>query len=146
MRDLNSNLDFNVVLGPVVATADANGTAVDLQDYGSCEFAIAVGIGGITFDATNKIEFVMEESDNNSDFTAVAARDVLGAPAAVVSGIVRALIAAHAAAAVYNVGYRGSKRYARVKTDFSGTHGVGTPVAITAVRGHPRIAPTSYLP
>jgi hypothetical protein len=40
-------------------------------------------------------------------------------------GIVKSLIAAHAAADTTEVGYIGGKRYLKVLADFSGTHGTG---------------------
>jgi hypothetical protein len=36
------------------------------------------------------------------------------------------------------VAYLGSRRYIRAGYDFSGTHGAGTPTAITVYRGHAR--------
>jgi hypothetical protein len=56
-------------------------------------------------------------------------------------GIVRALIAAHAAATVTKVGYIGNKRFLSLLADFSGTHGSPTPIAIKLVQGSPERAP-----
>lgn len=134
MRDLASNVIPSVMLGAAGHTADQNGTALDLQGYDSCLAIINPGIGGITFDTTNKIEFVAEHSDDNSTFTAVAVSDLVGFPN-LTNGIVRSLIAAHAAPSVAEVSYIGSKRYFRIRTDFSGTHGTGTPIAIVGLRG-----------
>ena len=38
----------------------------------------------------------------------------------------KALVAAHAAAEQFLVGYRGKKRYVKLTADFSGTHGTAT--------------------
>jgi hypothetical protein len=50
-------------------------------------------------------------------------------------GIIKALVAAHAAAACYRVGYKGGKRYLKVLAKFSGTHGTGTPIAAMVIKG-----------
>lgn len=140
MKDLKTKLDCKNVLTPLKRTADATGTGVDRQGADSLTFLIHVGIGGITFDASNKIEFVMEHSDDDSTYSAVVLADTIG-PTSVSSGIVQSFVAEHAAAAVYPVGYRGSKRYARVKADFTGTHGTGTDIGVSGVRSHLSLAP-----
>jgi hypothetical protein len=142
LRDMYSLTEPVVSLGAAVRSADANGTGVDLRGFGAATILLNIGVGGITFDATNKIEFVLQESDDDSTYTAVAATDVIvPSSVTVTSGIVRSLVAAHAAAAVYRVGYIGTKRYIRVAADFSGTHGTGTPIAATVLRQKPDLAP-----
>jgi hypothetical protein len=126
------------VYGPIVAAADNTPATIDLVDADSATLLIAVGIGGITFDGTNKIEFKVTHSDDDSTYTAVGADDVVlntNADTSVGSGgIVKSLIAAHAAADVSKVGYIGGKRYIKVLNDFSGTHGTGTPIAVMVVK------------
>lgn len=142
MRDLARIVSPAYTLPPVVRNADANGTGVDLRGFDSAAVILMPGIGGITFDGTNKIEFKIEESDDNSAFTAVAQADVLGATVAT-GGIFRTLDAAHAAATITEISYIGAKRYVRVVADFSGTHGTGTPIAAIVVRGHAAYAPVA---
>mgnify|MGYP001457256663 CR=1 FL=1 len=123
------------------ATATPSATAVDLLDFGACTFEMYAGIGGITFTTTNRIDYIVYESDDNSTFTA-AGDDALildpGATAPGGTGIVRSLIAAKAAAdtVISTVGYRGKKRYAKCVPTFGGTHGTGTPVGVTVRRGY----------
>lgn len=146
MRDLASNIKAVVAVPIAVYSTDQNGIAVDRLGFESVTFLLNIGVGGITFTGTNKIEFVATESDDGSNWTAVAGDDLILdglAPTAVTAGIVRALTAAHPAATVQRVGYIGSKRYARVSPDFSGTHGTGTPIGIAAVLGHPHSAPVT---
>jgi hypothetical protein len=137
MKDAHSMMTAQAVVGAGTYTSTQTGAAVDKVGYESVEFILAIGVGGITFNGTNKIEFVMEDSDDNSAWAAVETADVLGVDS-VTSGIVKALTAAHAAAGVYRVGYKGDKRYSRIRPVFSGTHGTGTPIAITALKinGH----------
>ena len=144
--DLRSKLKSTVHLAYAVVSTDQTPTAIDTKDWGSLTFETFVDAGGITFTGTNKIEFKLQHSDDNSTFVACGADDVIqgAADTAIDSnGTVRSLIAAHAAAdtAPTLVGYRGKKRYARLIVDFSGTHGSGTGIAINAIQGHPYHGP-----
>lgn len=119
-------------------SADNTPTAVDLRDFHAATLLLNVGIGGITFSGTNKIEMVLTHSDDGVTYINVTDDDVLKdslAPTSITNGIVRALVAAHAAGTVQKLGYVGGKRYVKLLADFSGTHGTGTPVAALWVRG-----------
>jgi energy-converting hydrogenase Eha subunit H len=140
MKDLFSKLLPFLVMSAAVRTATANGATVDLNGFQGVLFQALVGIGGITFTTTNKISLVMEESDNDSDWSAVDGADIQGA-SSVANGIVKAIVAEHAAGAVYNYGYLGSKRYVRLNAVYGGTHSTGTPIGIVAVKGNPLNAP-----
>lgn len=144
MRDIHSDLTAVKLLGPAVLDADANSGWIDLQGYDSAEIVLMIGAGGITFTSTNKVEFVLEHADatDQSDSAAVAVTDLLGV-ASVTSGIVKALKAAHASAAVYRLGYKGGKRYIRLTADFGGTHSTGTPLAAALLKGHAFDAPAA---
>lgn len=134
MKDLHSSLLASVAIGCAVLAADNTPSAIDLQGYDSAEILLAIGAGGITFSGTNKIEFVVTHSDDDVTYTAVTTADMLGVTVAS-GGIVKALTAAHASAAVYRYGYKGGKRYLKVLADFSGTHGTGTPIAAIVLKG-----------
>ena len=86
------------------------------------------------------MEFVLTHSTDDSTYTAVTDDDMIGVTG-ITGGIIKSLIAAHAAGAVYAYGYRGGKRYLKLLADFSGTHGTGTPFAATVVKGVPHNAP-----
>lgn len=133
MKDEYSESSPAVLIGAATLSADNTPAAVDLQGFMACNVEISVGVGGISFSGTNKIEFVLTHSDDNSTYTNVADADMLGVTG-ITDGIVKSLTAAHAAAAVYNYGYVGGKRYLKLLADFSGTHGTGTPIAATAYR------------
>lgn len=141
--DLVSDVSASVLIGAATYSADTTPVAVDLAGYQSATILIEVGAGGITFSGTNKIEFVLTESDDNSTFTNVAAADVIHAPQSVSSGIVYSLTAAHASATVVRLGYKGSKRYLKLLADFSGTHGTGTPISAVLLAGAPLKAPVA---
>ncbi|WP_027488472.1 hypothetical protein [Allorhizobium undicola] len=134
MQDLHSKLSAVSALAAAVYSADNTPAAIDLRGYDSAEIILNIGIGGITFDSTNKIEFKLTHSDDDSTYTSVADADMLGVTG-ISSGIIKSLVAAHAAGAVYRFGYKGNKRYLKLLADFSGTHGTGTPLAATVLRG-----------
>ena len=137
MRDLHNNVEIVEAIAPKVLDDDNTPAAIDLQGFESAEVAIHVGIGGITFSGTNKIEFKLTHSDDDSTYTAVDADDVEGVDSVGSGGIVHSLTAAHAAATITRLGYIGGKRYLKLLADFSGTHGSGTPMAAQVVKGHP---------
>jgi hypothetical protein len=142
-KDLVSDFSANVMIASATYSADATPVAIDMAGFEGCQILIEVGAGGITFSGTNKIEFVLTESDDNSSYSNVAAGDVIHAPQAVSSGIVYSLTAAHASATVVRLGYKGTKRYLKLLADFSGTHGTGTPLSAVALLGAPVTGPVA---
>lgn len=142
MKDVYGNSSPAVLIGAATLAADNTPGAVDLAGFQSALVLISVGVGGITFSGTNKIEFKLTHSDDDQTYTAVAQKDVAGVTVGT-GGIVRSLTAAHAAASVTKVGYNGGKRYIKLLADFSGTHGTGTPISAVAVRQNPHIGPVA---
>jgi hypothetical protein len=147
MRDLYSQTMRTLSVGAIVAAADKVGAIIDHVGRRAAVYEIDIGIGGITFDGTNKIEFFLEHGDDAAlaDATKVADADVLGVTG-VTNGILKSLITAHAAASVHRFGYRGSKRYTRMTADFSGTHGTGTPISITCLLAKSYLTPEAAQP
>ena len=92
-------------------------------------------LAGIVLALGDKIEFKLTHSDDNSDYAAVQASDVLGLDSVGDGGIIKALTEAHASAAVYRFGYVGGKRYLKLLAEFSGTHATGTPMAGVVMGG-----------
>lgn len=138
MRDQASRLSTVQVIGPAALDADTTPAALDLNGYNSATLYISVGVGGISFTTSNKVEFVLTHSDDASTgYTNVTDADLIGVTG-VANGIVRALTAAKAAAdtAPTEIGYIGGKRYLKLLADFSGTHGTATPMSAVLVRGN----------
>jgi hypothetical protein len=142
IRDLHDNLSAVTLVAPQTATADITPVSVDLLGFRAAMVLLYIGIGGITFTGTNKIEFILEHSNDNSTWNAVAQADVLG-PTVAAGGIVRSLVAAKAAADIQEISYIGGRRYVRLTPDFSGTHGTGTPMTAFMVRGMPEQMPVA---
>lgn len=145
MKDLVSNCKKAIAIAPASYAADTTPVAVDLAGYLSAMLEIDIGVGGITFDASNKIEFKLTHSDDNATYTAVAAVDVQLPAGATLGdgGLVKSLTAAHAAASITKIGYIGGKRYVKLLADFTGTHGTATPITATWTLGHPLLAPVA---
>jgi hypothetical protein len=140
MKDFYGACSPAVLIGDATISANNTPAAVQISDFESVLLLISVGIGGITFSGTNKIEFKLTHSDDDQNYAAVAQADVAGATVTA-GGIIKSLIAAHAAADVTKVGYHGGKRYLKLLADFGGTHGAGTPISAIALRINPNIAP-----
>ncbi len=130
-----------VLIGAATLSADNTPASVDLKGFDAATILLNIGVGGITFSGTNKIEFVLTHSDDDSTYTNVSTAELTGADATTVtSGIIKSLTSAHASAAVYEFAYIGTKRYLKLLADFSGTHGTGTPICATVVKGRPALA------
>lgn len=129
-------------MAPIVAilatlAADNVPGGLDVRNFREATLLLGIGIGGITFDATNKIDFVLTHSSDNVTYTPVTDDDVIKdafAPAQISNGIVRSLQAAHAAADVQKLGYIGGRSYLKLLAKFSGTHGTGTPISAFVVK------------
>lgn len=137
MRDLASRVVPVQIFGPATLDADNTPSALDLAGANSAVILLSVGAGGITFTSTNKVEFKLTHSDDNSSYDDVVAADVQGVTVTS-GGIVRSLTAAKAAAdtAPTEIGYIGGRRYLKLLADFSGTHSSGTPMSAVLVKGN----------
>lgn len=102
-RDLKSDVDVVTSLAPAARTVAAVGKGADLRGF---ESAVVAFVVGTVTDGTHTPS--LEESDDDSTYTAVAAADLLGTLANLASNTVQ------------RVGYRGGKRYVRAKVAVSG--------------------------
>jgi hypothetical protein len=109
-RDLKSNVKVVHALNSALTTAttDTDGSAVDLMGYGSALLVAQTGVVTLT-DTT--ITLTVQESDTStaSDFTNVADADLIGTEAA------DFLFSGSIANSVKKIGYKGLKRYVRVR-------------------------------
>ena len=99
-KDLHSQIVVGtaIALTAVADGEDVTGTAIDRQ--GSDGLEIIFQVGAYT---DGSVTPLIEESDNNSDYTAVADADLTNTEAS----------AALSAAGVSNIGYVGFKRYVK---------------------------------
>lgn len=129
-----------VLIPNATYSADNTPAEIVLGQYQSCTIFMEIGVGGITFTTTNKIEWVLTHSDTaGGTYTAVAATDVVMPSGAswATGGIIWSQTAAQAAGAVRTVGYVGGKGFVKLLADFGGTHATGTPLSALAVRTEP---------
>tara|TARA_R100000655_G_scaffold77938_1_gene117280 strand:- start:14150 stop:14599 length:450 start_codon:yes stop_codon:yes gene_type:complete len=138
MRDLANNISIAQSLAPAVRTADANGTGVDLQFFESATIVVDTGAEGDTLSSSVKIDFKLEESSDDSSYSAVTSQSSVTDGTVDSSGIFLTLDANGETPQVMSIGYVGGARYVRVVADFTGTHSNGTPVAASVIKGHPR--------
>lgn len=143
--DLKHNVKILPALVPAVWDADNTPAAIDTLGFRGVTILTHVGIGGITFTTTDKVEFTLTHSDDNSTYAAVEEDDLLMPYGETMGtgGIIRSLIAAKAAAdtEVHAVGYRGKKRYLKLLANFGGTHSSGTPMSAAVILSKPDSRP-----
>ena len=141
MIDKSKDIAVKELIAPATLTADNTPTAVDVSGARDADIIIGVGIGGITFTASNKIEFVLTHSNDDATYENVTDADVVGVTG-VTGGIVKTLKTAHAAADVTKIGYVGNRKYVKLLADFSGTHGTGTAIAAYVLQTDAYLRPT----
>lgn len=139
-RDHYHNSKVVQSLAPASRTADVNGTGVDTAGFEGVTVEFNIGAEGVTLSGTDKIVLKVEESDDDSSWSATVAGDTIGEESA---GIVKTLDDNAEAPATYRVAYVGAKRYVRGVLDYSGTHGTGTPTSCNVVLTSPRHAPVT---
>lgn len=144
MRDLAYTIGPAFLLAPAALDADSTPVSVDLATYDGAAVLIHVGVGGITFTTSNKVEFKLRHGDSStaSEHEAVVQADVAGVTVGT-GGIVRSLTAAHATASTTKIHYKGTKRYLSLLADFGGTHSTATPMCATVIRGYPLSGPVT---
>jgi hypothetical protein len=142
---LYANTAFTSLLDPIVSNADANSAGVDLQNCDDAVLLFHIGAAVDTYSSGNKLDLEVQESDTDvsGNYTAVANADITNYVTGVNTGTVAEIIANSGCSQIYQVGYRGSKRYIRGVLNFSGTHSTGTVCGITALRGRNRAQPVN---
>jgi hypothetical protein len=142
-RDLHSNIRVRQVLDPQLLTGTDDSTpcdAADHQGFQSVEHVVFVGASGDTLSGSLKIELAIEESEDGESFEPVTdAGAVIGSVDE--DGIFAVIDGAGEDAALYRVGYLGSKRYSRVNILRTGAHADGTVVAAAAILGDAETRP-----
>jgi len=127
VRDINKEVSVVTTIAPAAAaTATTTGTTVDLANYRAAMVVLHIGV---VTDGT----FVptLEESDNDSDWSTVAAGNLSGSFASVTAA---------ADETIQEVGYLGTKRYLRlVMTETVAS--AGALFSATVVRGRPLTKP-----
>ena len=144
-RDIANKLSPKVGLAPVeTQSANVNGLSFDKvanPGFESVMHVVNVGDAGDTWDGANYVDLVLQESDDDSVWNDVANDDMETYDPADKGtdgeGIFKRLDdSATDDEQAYHVGYKGNKRYSRVRLEFTGTHSTGSPFSAMAVAGH----------
>lgn len=125
MKDLQAKLGALISVSFAAITASVNGATADLLGFNSAAVLI---LPGIRSDGIHTPK--LQESDDDSAWTDVAAADQVGTFAAVATGVVQ------------KVGYKGVKRYIRVVSTVSGTT-TGAVYGAVVLRGDASLAPVA---
>lgn len=147
MKDLISNVKTVLHFAKTLSATETPASGVDLAGFDSALIQCSIGtVTNIANSPQPSWTFKLQESDDNAAFTDVAEADCLldagSNDGAVASGVFATIDAAAEDDAVYTIGYRGTKRYARVVATAANTPGA-TPVAVTFALGHPDLAPAA---
>ncbi len=137
MGDISNRTKAVTCQDAAVFTADANGTTVDTQGFESVMFVVNSGIEGDTLSGSVKFDFILQESDDDSSFSAVTSSTSVTEGSVDGSGIFLTLDANGETPQTSQIGYIGGKRYVRVKIDATGTHSNGTPISVQGILGNP---------
>lgn len=153
MRDLHSNIKVVSLIDPIVGNNDTEGgssaAGLDTLGFGSAELIAQIGTSGDTLSGSVKIDIILEDSTDDSTYTAVTDSNLVlfgsnsntSAPDS--SGIIATVDGTADDNLHYRVGYLGTSRYVRLRLDFTGTHTNGTPIAVMGVLSNASRAATS---
>ena len=142
MFDLSNEISTAISLKAAVTTANTTGTGVDLSGYNSAVMIVDVGAEGDTLSGSVYFEIAIQQSDDDSTYTACTQADIVDGTIAA-SGIFYKIDGTTGGdpdntGAIYRVGYVGGKRYIRAVLTKTGTHSNGTPIGAMVVRGRAR--------
>lgn len=138
MKDLHNNIDIVSVLDPVVVSATATHTDIDLAGFNSAELMIWLGTdAGSGLGDSNKLTFTLYDSNDGETYAVVETADMLGVTPS--SGVILTVDSTDEDNTLYHFGYVGGKRYLQLVVTETGN--VSCPMAIGVVKGHPLDAP-----
>jgi hypothetical protein len=129
MRDLYHSVLVTQFLNPVVSTTTKTSSTIDLQGFNSANVIFAVGQAGDTLSVSLYWTLKLQHSDDDSTYVDLASTDVSTGTTSTV------LNATTLDKAAYGFGYVGGKRYLKAVATPTGSHSVGTPIGVVALRG-----------
>jgi hypothetical protein len=132
-KDLANNLLMTQVLDPVTTSATVNTAGLDMKGATGGMINVLIGESGDTLSSTVKWDLILQDSDDNSSFSAVTSNTDVSFADVDSSGIFATIDAAAEDDASYAIGYNGAKRYVRVAITKTGTHSNGTPIGAVGI-------------
>lgn len=157
-KDLVNNIAPVKGIAPATKTSTTLGSVCDTRGFESVIAAVFVGTYGDVQSGSVYMEAELQESADNVTYTAVADTDLLF-PTNAISPTTNAFAArtgtatgtffqskttaAADPAGLYQVGYRGSKRYLKINMRLTGSHSTGTPMCAFFERGNKDFRPSN---
>ena len=132
--DILNNVNIAQIIDPVTVTADANSSTIDLAEFGIASIVTLVGESGDTLSGSVMIELEVQDSPDDSVWTACADTDITDAVTGTNTGTYAVIDAAAEDDAVFSTQYIGDKRYCRTVVNVTGTHSNGTPIGAVAMK------------
>lgn len=140
MKDLYNNLTAEAVLHPIVVSATATYTGIDLRGYNSCVLLIDIGVdAGSGLGESNYLTFTLKDSADGTTYANVETADMLDLT--VTSGVVLTVNSTDEDNTLYKLGYVGGKSYLELACTETGTCSV--PTSIICLKGHPENGPVA---
>ena len=128
-----NNIAVTQVLDPATSTATVNTSGVDTAGTNGAMINVLVGESGDTLSSSVKWHLILQDSSDNSSFSAVTDKKFVSFACVDSSGIYATIDAASEDDASYPIGYHGPNRYFRVACTKTGTHSNGTPLRATGL-------------
>ena len=132
--DLENQFTVSQVIDPVVVTADALSSVINQAGFRDVTVAVAVGESGDTLSGSVYIELELQESDDDSTYTACANADITNSVTGTNVGTFALIDAAAEDDVVKMCKYLGNKQYVKVNVNVTGTHTNGTPIGVLALQ------------
>lgn len=143
LRNFSDNVKQTPSIYPRVAsgTTDINGDGVDCMNFQATQIMFLIGDSADTLSGTTYVECEVQESADNTTFTAVANADLSAYVAGTNVGTVAKIDAPNEDKVLVAVEYRGKKRYVRPVINLTGTHMNGIPVAALVSQSGGKVNP-----
>ncbi len=137
MRDLYDNILVTQVSNPATSTTTRTSSTVDMQGFNSLNMLVSLGQAGDTL--SGSVYWTLKIAHSNDDVTYVdTVATELSSPNVTVAVNTTTLDKT-----TYAFGYVGGKRYVKAVATPSGTHSVGTPIGMIALRGTANYSPVN---
>ena len=132
-KDLANNLLMTQVLDPATTSATVNTAGLDMKGATGGMINVLIGESGDTLSSSVKWDLILQDSDDDSSYSAVTSNTDVSFADVDSSGIFATIDAAAEDDASYAIGYNGAKRYVRVACTKTGTHSNGTPIGAVGI-------------
>ena len=136
-NDVESRSSIEQLIDPATLSGNGDATlseALDLQGYDGALLIASIGESADTLGAALHIQCEVQESDDDSTYTAVADKDLTNTVTGSATGTFCKVDAAAEDDAAFMTQYQGNKRYVKVNVNRTGNHASGTPMSIIGVK------------